>query len=248
MNNIDYWKQGIKSGFPVFMGYITVSFTFGIAASHTLTPVQAVIMSATNYTSAGQFAGLGLIVSSSNYLEMAVTQLIINMRYFLMSCALSQKLERDTPFLYRVIIAAGVTDEVFGISVSVPGRLNACYSLGIMSIALPGWVLGTLLGGMSKGILPVAITSALGIAIYSMFIALVIPVTKGNRILAGVVMISMAASTIFDLVPALMKIPEGVKFILLTVTIAAAAAGLFPIYDNEKNHEESAAAIKRGQV
>ncbi|MBP2651049.1 MAG: putative branched-chain amino acid permease (azaleucine resistance) [Firmicutes bacterium] len=165
-DNITNWKNGVKDGIPIFLGYVAVSFTFGIMAKNAgLTPLAAVIMSVTNVTSAGQFAALGLIGASSSYFEMAVTQLVLNLRYCLMSCSLSQKLDGKVPFVHRFLVAYGVTDEIFGVSVCKNGRLSPFYSYGLMSIAIPGWVLGTFLGVVSGSILPGRVISALSIAL-----------------------------------------------------------------------------------
>ena len=149
------FAAGIQDGIPICLGYIAVSFTFGIMAKNAgLSTWKAVLLSLTNLTSAGQFAGLSLITASASYFEMAFTQLIINLRYSLMSCALSQKIDNHYPFFHRFLIAYGVTDEVFGVSVSRPGRITPWYSYGVMALAAPGWTLGTFLGVVSGSILP----------------------------------------------------------------------------------------------
>jgi predicted branched-subunit amino acid permease len=230
------WRSGVKDGIPIALGYIAVSFTFGIIAKqYGLNPFEAVFMSLTNFTSAGQFAGLTLIAASAAFLEIALTQLIINSRYFLMSAALSQKIAPNTSLFHRMIMAAGISDEVFGLSVAVKGKLNPFYTYGIMSMAIPGWVLGTLLGIISGNILPERLTSALSIALYGMLLAVIIPPAKGNRILAGLILISMLASLFFAQLPFLNMISSGVKIILLTIIIAGVAAVLFPVKE-EKEH------------
>ena len=154
------FAAGIQDGIPICLGYIAVSFTFGIMAKNAgLSTWEAVLISLTNLTSAGQFAGLSLITASASYFEMAFTQLIINLRYSLMSCALSQKIDNHYPFFHRFLIAYGVTDEVFGVSVSRPGRITPWYSYGVMALAAPGWTLGTFLGVVSGNILPDRIVS-----------------------------------------------------------------------------------------
>ncbi len=133
--------------------------------------LQAAVMSLTNVTSAGQFAGLALIQGGAPFVEMAITQLIINLRYCLMSCALSQKLAPDMPLFHRFFIAYGVTDEIFGVSVCRPGTLSPFYSYGLIAVAVPGWTLGTVLGAVSGNLMPDRILSALGVALYGMFLA-----------------------------------------------------------------------------
>ncbi|BBB90197.1 MAG TPA: AzlC family ABC transporter permease [Methylomusa anaerophila] len=134
----------MRDGIPICLGYFAVSFTFGILAKKAgLTPLQAVVISLTNVTSAGQFAALGLIGASATYLEMASTQLILNLRYCLMSCVLSQKLDSKAHFIHRFLLAHGITDEIFGAAVCKNGKLNPFYNYGLMSSVIPGWTLGT---------------------------------------------------------------------------------------------------------
>lgn len=230
------WLNGIKDGVPIALGYLTVSFTFGIIAKQAgLNPFEAVTMSATNLTSAGQFAGLTLIATAATFLEIALAQLIINSRYFLMSFALSQKIDPNTPMIHRFIMAFGITDEIFGVSIAAPGRLNPFYTYGLISIALPGWSVGTLLGVISGNILPPRLVSALSVALYGMLLAVIIPPAKKSRILSGLIVVSMSLSLLFAELPLLENISSGVKIILLTVLIAGIAAVLFPVKEN--SHE-----------
>jgi len=238
MNRRTAFAAGVKDGIPICLGYLAVSFTFGIMAKNAnLSVWNAVLISATNVTSAGQFAGLSLITAGASYLEMAFTQLIINLRYCLMSCALSQKLSQNTPFFHRFFIAYGVTDEIFGISVSLKDKLHPFYSYGAISVAVPGWVIGTFLGIVSGNILPERIISALSVALYGMFIAIIIPPSRGNKILAGIVAISMAASLIFSITPILCQISSGFRIIILTIIIAGIAAALFPVTEDSDGEE-----------
>lgn len=228
--NISQWKNGIKDGIPIALGYLAVSFTFGIVAKNTgLSATQASFMSLTNLTSAGQFAALSLIGTSAAYLEMAVTQLVINLRYCLMSCALSQKLDEQMPFAHRFLLACGVTDEIFGVSVCREGKLNPFYMYGVMSVAIPGWTLGTFLGVVSGSILTPRLISALSVALYGMFLAVIIPPAKKNNVLAGLILISMLTSFLFADTPVLGRISPGFRIILLTVVLAGAAAIAFPV-------------------
>ena len=232
--NITYWRKGFKDSIPICLGYIAVSFTFGIAARNTgLTTFQSSLMSATNYTSAGQFSAIGLIGASALYFEMAVTQLIINLRYCLMSCALSQKLNEKTPLVHKFIVAFGITDEIFGVSVCTEGKLNPFYIYGAMSAAMPGWVLGTFLGVISGDILSPRIISTLSVALYAMFIAVIIPPAKGNKVLAGLIILSMFLSFIFSKIRILSIISPGFKIIILTILIAGAATVLFPLKEDK---------------
>lgn len=234
MNHKLSFKQGMIDGIPIALGYIAVSFTFGILARESgLNAFQAVLLSLTNLTSAGQFAGLGIITASASYMEMAFTQLVINLRYCLMSCALSQKLDSRAPFFHRFFVAYGNTDEIFGICSTKDGKLDPFYSYGAISVASPGWAFGTFLGVLSGSILPARVLSALGVALYGMFIAVIIPPSKNNRIIAGVVLVSMLISLVFTLTPLLNQISSGFRIILLTLLIAGAAAALFPVNTEE---------------
>lgn len=230
------WRSGMKNGIPVGLGYFAVSFTFGIIAKQAgLNPFEAAFMSGTNFTSAGQFAGLTMMVSAATFLEIALAQLIINSRYFLMSFALSQKIDSRTSLFHRLILAFGLTDEVFGVSMANRGKLNPFYTYGVMSTALPGWVLGTLLGVISGNILPERLISPLSIALYGMLIAVIIPPARGNKVLSGLIVISMLLSFLFAILPLLQTISSGVKIIVLTLFIAGIAAFLFPV--KEYAHE-----------
>lgn len=227
--------EGCRDGIPIGLGYLAVSFSFGILALRAgLTVGQAVLMSALNLTSAGQFASLAVISASGSYFELALSQAIINLRYCLMSASLSQKVDRSKPFWHRFLMAFGVTDEVFALSVSVKGPLNPFYTYGQMAVAIPGWTLGTLLGAIAGNILPARVLSALGVALYAMFCAIILPPAKKNRILFLFILISMAASTVFTYAPYLKEISSGMRVIVLTVLISAAAAWLRPIREGNK--------------
>ena len=237
-HNRTWLIKGIHDGIPIFLGYLAVSFTLGIACKNAgLTAIQATTMSLTNNTSAGEFAALGLMTAGAAFLEMAVTQMIINLRYLLMSCALSQKLDPSTPFFHRFLLAFYVTDEIFGLSVCTEGKLNPFYTYGIIMAAAPGWALGTFLGVVSGNVLPAGILSALSVALYGMFIAVIIPPTRKNRILAGLIVISMMSSLIFSYAPLVREISSGFRIIILTVIIAGAAAVLFPVKDETVQEE-----------
>ncbi len=224
------WKKGMHDGIPICLGYLAVAFTFGIMCKNGgLGPFPATLMSATNLTSAGQFAALGLITASAPYYELALTQIIINLRYSLMSFALSQKLDAKKPFYHRFLIAFGVTDEIFGVSVLVQGKLSPFYSYGLMAVAIPGWALGTLLGVVLGGVLPLRLLSALSIALYGMFIAVILPPARKNRVLMALILISMLASTVFTYAPLVSGISPGLRIILLTVLLAGGAAFFFPV-------------------
>ena len=236
MNHKLAFKQGLIDGIPIALGYIAVSFTFGILAKDAgLTNFQSVLLSLLNLTSAGQFAGLGIITASASYLEMAFTQLVINLRYCLMSCAFSQKLDQHSPFFHRFFMAYGITDEIFGICSTKEGKFDPFYSYGAICVASPGWAFGTFLGVLSGSILPARVLSALGLALYGMFIAIIIPAAKTNKVIAGIILVSMVISFVFTLIPVLSLISSGFRIIILTLLIAGAAALLFPIPVEDEN-------------
>lgn len=229
----DFIGRGIRDGLPIGLGYFAVSFSFGIMAKNAgLSAGQATLMSATNYTSAGQFAALGLIAASAPYVEMAVTQLIINLRYCLMSCALSQKLEDKMPFFHRLFMAMGVTDEIFGVCACVKGKLSPWYMYGVMAPAMFGWSLGTLLGTISGSILSQRVVRALSVALYGMFLAVILPPARKDKVLAGLIVIAMTASFLFAKLPVVSGISSGFKIILLTLLLAGAAAYFFPLKED----------------
>ena len=224
------WKKGLKDGIPICLGYLAVSFTFGITAvQQGISSLQATLMSTTNYTSAGQFAAISLIVAGAPYLELALAQLVINLRYCLMSAALSQKIQPSISLPHRLLISFGITDEIFGVSVLREGVLSPYYIYGLMSAAMPGWTTGTLLGGVLRNLLPFRLQSALGIAIYGMFIAVIIPPVRKNKTLLALVLVSMVASALFQIAPVLQNISGGFQVILLTLVLSAIAAICFPV-------------------
>lgn len=229
------FKRGIQDGIPIGLGYFAVSFTFGMmAVSGGLTAWQAVLISLTNLTSAGQFAGLGIIVAGGSMWEMALTQLVINLRYCLMSFSLSQKLEKNISTGHRLAVAFGVTDEIFGVSASQEGRLSPWYNYGVMSMAIPGWTLGTLVGAVLGNVLPGFLVSALNVAIYGMFLAVIIPPAKKNKSVLGVVIGAMAISTVFAVVPVLNKVSSGFVIIITTLIVAGLAAHFSPILEEKE--------------
>lgn len=233
-----YYKLGIKNGMPICLGYLAVSFTLGITARNAgMTAWQAMLASLTVNASAGQYAGFTVIAAQGTYLEMAVMELVANIRYLLMSASLSQKFAPETGLLHRLLVGFDVTDEIFGVSVSVPDRLNPFYNYGMMTVAIPGWSLGTFFGVVMGNILPTGIVSALSVGLYGMFIAIIIPPAKKNRVLSVLIVISMTASFIVSRLPLFAGISSGMKTILLTVIIAGLAAILFPI--KEENTDES---------
>lgn len=226
---INRYGQGFKDGIPIALGYLSVSFTFGMAAvTQGLDLWQAVLISMTNLTSAGQFAGLALITAGAAYYEMILTQFIINLRYALMSVSLSQKLHGVRLF-DRLLISFCNTDEIFAVASRQPAEVGRRYMYGLMTAPYIGWVLGTFIGAAASSLLPASVRSALGLAIYGMFIAIVLPTAKKLRTVRLVVIISALLSCIFAWVPVLNHISSGFAIILCTLIAAAVGAALFPI-------------------
>ena len=233
--------KGLIDGIPIALGYLSVSFGFGISAVNGgLSPLSAVLISLTNLTSAGQVAGLAIILSAGPLLEMAVTQLIINIRYFLMSLSLSQRLDSSFTLRHRFLAAFGITDEVFGVASSSREPLVPRYMYGLILFPLVGWTLGTLLGAVAGNILPGDIKYALGIAIYGMFVAIVVPPAKREHgVLVGV-LIAIGISCLLSYIPLFSFITSGFSIIISAVLAAIVAASLFPIPDEAEPKGEDA--------
>ena len=228
------FRRGIRDGIPIALGYFAVAFTLGIAAKNAgFTAVQAMVESLTNNASAGEYAVFSLVSAGAGYWEVAVMTLVANARYLLMSCALSQKLAPETPLYHRMLVAYDVTDEVFGISIAYPGRLNPWYTYGAVAVAIPGWALGTFFGVVVGSVLPLRLVSALSVGLYGMFLAIIIPPARRDRVVLGLVLLSFAASFLAGRWPLLAGISPGIKTILLTVVLSLGAAELFPIKAGE---------------
>ena len=217
------------------------AFTFGIHGYSVRSDFMAGSSDLTDKsTSAGQFAGIGIIAAGGSLWEMALTQLVINLRYCLMSFSLSQKLEKGVSNGHRLAVAFGVTDEIFGVSASQEGRISPWYNYGVMCVAIPGWTLGTLAGAVSGSLLPDFLVSALSVAIYGMFLAVIIPPAKKNRAVLGVVIGAMAVSTLFAVVPVLNKVSTGFVIIITTLLVAGLAAHFCPVEEKETEEKEAA--------
>ncbi len=228
-DNSHAFRQGVRDGIPIALGYLAVSFALGIACKNTgLSALQATVMSVLNVTSAGEFAALTLMASGAGLLEMALTQFVINLRYMLMSCSLTQKLSPSLSLGKRMLLGYCITDEIFGISCLREGMLNPWYSYGALAIAGPAWAAGTCLGVVMGNVLPLSVVSALSVALYGMFIAIIVPPARKDRVIAGLIVLSMAASFVFSRLPFFSFISSGAKIIVLTVLIAGLAAFFFP--------------------
>ena len=222
-------RRGIRHGIPIGLGYLSVSFAFGMkAVGDGLTVLQAVLISMTNLTSAGQIAALPLMVGGASLAEMALTQLTINLRYALMSLSLSRKLDGSMGTLQRLIFSFANTDEIFAVSSSQPGKVGKHYLYGLMLAPWIGWSLGTFLGAAAGTLLPVFVRTALGIAIYGMFLAIILPTERKNGHVCFVVLVAVALSLCFHYMPGLNRVSSGFVIIICGVLAAAAGAWLFP--------------------
>ena len=232
--------RGLRDGVPIGLGYLSVSFAFGITAVSRGVPAWiALLISMTNMTSAGQLAGLDLMVIGCAMGEMILTQCVINMRYALMSVSLSQKVDESVRLRDRFLIAFGNTDEVFAVASGQPGRVGRYYLFGLIVAPYLGWSSGTLLGAVASGLLPESVMAALGIAIYGMFVAIVIPPAKKSRAVAWVLGGAVALSCAFRYIPVLNRVSGGFVIIICAVAAAALGALLAPIRDAD---EEGASA------
>lgn len=233
-DNAAWFRRGIQNGVPIALGYLAVSFTLGIAARNAgLTAWQGAAASVTTVASAGEYAGFNVIQAGAGYIEMAIMMFVINARYLLMSCSLSQKLAPDLPLVHRLLIGWGITDEIFGVASVVPDKLNPWYNYGMMAISIPAWTIGTAVGIAVGNILPHHVVSALGVGLYGMFLAIIIPPGRKNKVIAGLVVVSMAASLAMSVLPVVSHISSGMRTIILTVVIAGIAAVAFPIEEEE---------------
>lgn len=231
---VENFKRGLRVGIPIGLGYFAVSIALGIAARNAgFTPVQATVTSLLINASAGEFAGFTLVASGAGYLEVALMELIANARYLLMSCSLSQKLSPSTPLIERIGVGFYITDEIFGVSMTVPGDLDPYFSLGAAAVASPGWALGTLCGAVLGNILPVQAVSALSVGLYGMFLAIIIPPARRNRTIAAVVAISFGLSFAVNKLSIFNFMSSGVKTIVLTIVISLTAAILFPVSEED---------------
>ena len=221
------FREGLRDGLPIALGYLAVSFGIGISC-HTagISAFQGFLMSLLNNASAGEYGGITVITENAGMWMMVLMTLIINARYMLMSCALSQKLSPDTPLGVRMLIGFDVTDEVFGIAIAQEGLLNVWYFIGAMCAAIPGWSLGTLFGALAGNVLPVWAMNGFSVMLYGMFLAIIMPEGKKNRVVLGCIGVSFVLSGLAAKFRPTLS--SGMRILLLTIFISAAAAILFP--------------------
>ena len=226
--------KGLKDGIPIALGYIAVSFTFGLTAvASGLSILQAVMISFTCVTSAGQFAGLDIMIAGGGLIEMAMTQLVINLRYSLMSVSLSQKADKSMNVFERMLVGFGVTDEIFAVAVGNNKTVGRNYMYGLIIIPWLAWTLGTLGGAALGSILPTILSEAFGIAIYAMFLAIIIPVGREDKKVTNVILMAVFVSVIFYYTPLGKHISQGFVIIIASVSAAVIGAVLHPIEQKE---------------
>lgn len=230
--------KGVKDGLPICLGYVSVSFVFGMMCVESGLPAWvAALISMTNLTSAGQFAGLSLILSGAPLVEIGITTFVINLRYMLMSLSLSQKVDAKMSTFTRALLSFGNTDEVFAVCMQQKGPVTTPYMSGLVACVYVGWALGTILGATVTGILPPMVRSAMGIAIYGMFIAIIIPPSRTLRPVLLTVLISMAISSLFYYTPVLNQLSRGWVIILCAVCVSALMAWLFPVKQTQQEED-----------
>lgn len=235
--NMIVFRQGLKDGIPIGLGYLAVSFSLGIAAKTAgLTPLQGFVVSLLCMASAGEYVGFLSIAAGAAYIEIAIATLIANARYLLMSTAMSQRMESKLSIKHRLLMAFGITDELFGIAIARPGYLNPYYSYGAFITSAFPWALGTSLGIIAGNMLPARLVSAFSVALYGMFLAVIIPPAKKDKVITGLIIICFIAGYAATQIPVLKDMTDGTRTIILTVVIASIAAILFP---REGEKEES---------
>ena len=233
-------RDGMRDGIPIGWGYLAVAFSLGIAARNAgLNAAQACLASLLCNASAGEYAGFTVIAANASYIEMAFLTLIANARYILMSCAMSQRMSPSTGSLHRIIIGFDITDELFGIAMARPGSLNPYYTYGAMLVSIPMWAAGTAIGTAAGNILPLSLVSAFSVALYGMFLAVIIPPAHRDRVICLIVAVCFALSFAASKLPYISTVSEGTRTVILTVVISSAAALLFPRKDDK---EEATAA------
>lgn len=238
MTKRQWFVRGMRAGVPICMGYFAVAIALGIAAKNAgISSLQSALTSLLINASAGEYAGFALIAVGASYVEVTLMEAVANARYLLMSASLSQKLDGNTKWWERLLLGFTVTDEIFGASIMVVGRLSPYFTYGAFVVATMGWTGGTFVGAVLGNVLPARVLSALAVGLYGMFISVFIPEAKKNRIVAVLVAISFAASLAFELIPIVREISSGIRIIILTVLISLAAAILFPIKEGVSRDE-----------
>ena len=225
--------EGLRDGLPIGLGYFAVAFSLGIVAKNAgLNASQGFIASFLNVASAGEYALFTSVQAKATYLEIAIITLIVNARYMLMSCALAQKFDSKTPMIHRFLVGFGITDEIFGITIARPDYINPRYNYGAILISVPLWSIGTSLGVIAGNFLPARVVSALSVALYGMFLAIIVPPAKKNLTIMIAVIVSFAASYLCTILPYVKELSGGNRTIILTVIISTVVALVKPIKDD----------------
>ena len=228
--------EGMRDGLPIGLGYFAVSFSLGIVARNaSLTPLQGFIASFFCVASAGEYALFTSMQTAASFIEIALITLVVNARYLLMSTALTQRFDPNTPLLHRFFIGFGVTDEIFGITIARPGYINPFYNYGALLVAIPLWSIGTSLGIIAGNFLPTRVVSALSVALYGMFLAIIVPPAKKNIVIMVSVLASFAASFAFTKLPLVSQFSGSTRTIILTVVISSIVALIKPIPDDNND-------------
>jgi predicted branched-subunit amino acid permease len=235
MTRKEAFLKGMRAGIPIALGYLAVSFSLGIAAKAVgLTAFQGFLASLLNSASAGEYAMFSLIGAGASIVELIFVSIVANGRYLLMSCALGQRFSEDTPLIHRFGVGLYITDEIFSLSVSIPGKLNPYINYGAIAVAVPSWAIGTALGIIAGNILPARIVSALSVALYGMFIACFIPPAKKDKVLLFAIPVCFLLSYLAFRLPYIGELSEGTRAVILTVVIASVLAVAFPVKDEEE--------------
>ena len=224
------FAEGVKDGVPIALAYLAVSFSLGIAAKNVgFTPWQGFVVSTLCAASAGEYIGFTMVAAGATLMETAIATLITNARYLLMSCAMSQRTDPKMPFFHRIFIGQFITDELFGIAIARKGMINPFYSYGAFLVAIPAWSFGTALGVVAGNIMPISLASAFSVALYGMFIAIVVPQAREEKPILLSVVLALVFSCLFAYVPGLKEISAGLAIVICTVAAAAICALVCPI-------------------
>ncbi len=237
--NLEAFKRGLPHGIPIGLGYFAVAFALGITARDIgMSPVQAFVMSAGMMASAGEYAALDLLSSGAGFFEIVMTCIIVNLRYFLMGAALTQKLPSKRRWRTVFALPYCITDEIFGVSSMVEGKLNPFFTYGVDLLSVIGWSTGIVVGMTAGNILPAWAVNALSVALFGMFLSVIIPPAKKDRFIGVLIVIAMACSLVFTEAPVLSRISSGFRIIILTIVIAGIAALIRPVDGEPSDGEE----------
>ena len=233
MKNGKVFLEGLRDGVPIGLGYFAVAFSLGIVARNAgLTPIQGFIASFFNLASAGEYALFTSMQAAASFLEIAIITLVVNARYLLMSCALAQRFDPETPMIHRFFVGFGITDEIFGITIARPGTIQPVYNYGAILFAAILWALGTSMGIIAGNFLPARVVSALSVALYGMFLAIIIPPARKDLVIAIAVAVSFLCSYLCGIIPYVKELSSGTRTIILTVVIASIVAIIKPIEED----------------